>query len=770
MKSIKLSDYFEFVNPKYIYLRIIPHKSIRNYNSSNIAKAIANTYRGINKRIRREQKKLFFETNFKISYVIDIEHNNASFYFVVPRPFKNIIIEKIKEIWAKATIEETEPIKNISKEADVYELSYKKDDALSLQVDKKSNEPLNSILSVIDIMKEDDRITILYNFIPRSQFGWIEKYEETMQKIKEKRNIDKDTTSISYILKSGLLGTLSCIDAILDVINDFLGGKRDTKDTLYNQISNLLEKQKELSPATKKKKELQVINAEIIVASESEDATRRNNNSLAVCQSYRTLDGDNELIYKKINKKVSIENYSICSKINTISTDECQNFIQIPGRLLLAQYGLRHIKTEETQVPEKLRKGFFTLGTNTYKGVETEAYIEDEYNQGNLPLTLIGSQGSGKTTYIKNIVKNCTNNNESVFVLDFIKNCELSEDIIKIVDKEKLVVIDLSKEKDIQGLGYNEIKIDANMTAYEKLSLASIQSQQIMSLVDSISVGDPLSSRMRRYLNAAANVTFCLGYSSVKDVISCLENYSLRKKYIASLSSDLKEFLEDEINTLYELDEYSKATKDNPNVEVIGTKDSKIEHILDRVSMLREDFKLKYMYNKSTKDNINLVDLLDKGKVIIIKMPENEFPTKMIKNILITYWISKVWLSSQIRGSKTDKPSRVNTIIDEVFQAPTSLSLLEYILPQSRKFGTKFIFSTQYIKQLDSIFESLEASGGSFMLLTGSNEDDFNHFKSKIDNYEYEDLRDMDRFSSLNLIKYSDGYSSFITKLPRFIS
>ena len=173
MKSIKLSDYFEFVNPEYIYLRIIPHKSIRNYNSSNIAKAIANTYRGINKRIRREQKKLFFETNFKISYVIDIEYNNASFYFVVPRPFKNIIIEKIKEIWAKATIEETEPIKDISKEADVYELSYKKDDALSLQVDKKSNEPLNSILSVIDIMKEDDRITILYNFIPRSQFGWM---------------------------------------------------------------------------------------------------------------------------------------------------------------------------------------------------------------------------------------------------------------------------------------------------------------------------------------------------------------------------------------------------------------------------------------------------------------------------------------------------------------------------------------------------------------------------------------------------------------------
>ena len=81
MKSIKLSNYFELVKPTYIYVQVIPHKSIRNYNSSNIAKAVAHTYRAIDKRIKRKQKKIFFETNFKVSYVIDIENNNANFYF-----------------------------------------------------------------------------------------------------------------------------------------------------------------------------------------------------------------------------------------------------------------------------------------------------------------------------------------------------------------------------------------------------------------------------------------------------------------------------------------------------------------------------------------------------------------------------------------------------------------------------------------------------------------------------------------------------------------
>ena len=72
-RSIALDKYFELVKPEYKVIEIISHKSIRNYNSSNIAKNIAYTYRAINKRIRIEQKKLFFETNFKISYCIDIE-------------------------------------------------------------------------------------------------------------------------------------------------------------------------------------------------------------------------------------------------------------------------------------------------------------------------------------------------------------------------------------------------------------------------------------------------------------------------------------------------------------------------------------------------------------------------------------------------------------------------------------------------------------------------------------------------------------------------
>lgn len=769
VQSLSLEKYFELVKPKYTFLKITPHKSIRNYNSVNIAKAITHTWKGINKRVRREQKKLFFETNYKISYIIDIEGNNANFYFMVPIVFKAIILEKVTEIWSKATVIEVGEIKPFAADSIVYQLNYKKEDALSLQVDKKSNEPLNSILNVIEIMEGTDRVTIIYNFLPRSQFGWLKQYTDTMYKLKEHKPVEKEKMNLSYVGKSALTFFFSLLDDLFEIFNDFTGGKKKktNNQSLAEALATALESVKELSPATKKKKEIRVLDAQIAVVSSSVDSTRRDNNALSICNSYRVLDEDNELQPKKTKDIPNLNDYKLKNiDINTFSTDECQNFIQIPGRQLLRQFNINYIKTEETPLPEELKTGYMYLGENVCKGIKTSAYLENTYDVGNYPLCLIGAQGSGKTTLINNLSVNCSKNNDGIVLLDFIKGCELSENIRKLVPESKLVVINLANEKDIQGLGYNEIKVSENMSTYEKLDLASKQAQQIMSLVDSISVGDPLSSRMRRFLNAAANVSLCLGYTSVKSIVDCLEDYKIREEYIKSLDLDTREYLSSEISTLEELDEWSKATKDNPS-EKIGTKDSKIEHILDRIAMLREDFKLKFMYNKSCENNIDLVECMEQGKVVLIQMKESDFPTKMIKNILITYWISKIWLASQIRGSMHGKPRRVNIIIDEVFQAPTCMNTLEYIIPQSRKFGCKFIFSTQYINQLEDIFETLEASGSSYMLLKGATENDFNHFKSKLDDFEFEDLRDMGKYHSLNLIYYSKGYSSFITKLPK---
>lgn len=451
-KSLALNKYFELVKPRYTYIKIIPDKSIRNYNTTNIVKAIAYTYKSLLKRVRIEQKKLFFETSFKVTYLIDITKSDVSFYFLIPEIFQTILIEKIREVWPKATVIKDVEFNKLNKDSEIYQLYYKKEDALSIKVDKTSNEPLNQILSVAEILKDDDRITIIYNFIPREQGGWIRKYTNTMNKLKEHKLVDKPDDTIEYKIKVTLNFVATLMDTIIEVISDFLGNDYDKKTSLYSAILGVLEEQRELTSATKKKKESTIINTQIAVVSKSNDELRQVNNALAVCQSYRTLDSDNELSYRRYNKSINIENESIGTEISITSTEECQNFIQVPGRSLLKEFNIKHIKTNEIKLPLELSKGYITLGTIKHKGDVKNAYLEDEYNIGSLPLELNGAQGSGKSTFIANMYRFANLRKEGGVLIDFIKKNELTEEVVKYLPKDDVIILDYSSEKTIQGI------------------------------------------------------------------------------------------------------------------------------------------------------------------------------------------------------------------------------------------------------------------------------------------------------------------------------
>lgn len=107
---------------------------------------------------------------------------------------------------------------------------------------------------------------------------------------------------------------------------------------------------------------------------------------------------------------------------------------------------------------------------------------------------------------------------------------------------------------------------------------------------------------------------------------------------------------------------------------------------LDRISLLKEKFNLEYMFNKGAKGNINIAEELEKGKVIIVKMLQDEF-SQHAKNVITTFFVNKIWLSTEIRGKWNNKLKRTYITIDELFQTPTAIELLaqKNVLPQTKK-------------------------------------------------------------------------------------
>jgi hypothetical protein len=343
---------------------------------------------------------------------------------------------------------------------------------------------------------------------------------------------------VGYVLLLALNLLVKLTDTILDSIS--FSKTNSTKPLLLKDI--------ELSKSSKDKRDKDIVKTQIIVFSESQDADREESNAKSLCNAFECLQEDNLLVYKKLKK----DNINLLdTKIKGVDTfkiqpREGQNFISLPGREILEEHKIiSYTKVQQTQVPVKLQTGYISLGVNEYHNTTTEAFLRDNYDQGNLPIVILGEQGSGKTTAISNYAHNIQKRKEGAIVIDFIKNCELSDIIEENTPNDNLIILDMSDIHSIQGIGYNELKPKTN-SPDDLFEISNRKALYIEMLIEAINAdGIPLTSGMGECLNAASNVVFLNQEASLKDIIRCLKNHEYRQKCIDNIPMNMLSFYED---------------------------------------------------------------------------------------------------------------------------------------------------------------------------------------------------------------------------------
>ena len=754
MRSIPLKDYIEFKYPNYIFLQVIPSSSIRNYNSDNILKTISKLYVNISDKVSKISGKMFFECQSKVGYYVYITKTDMQFYFIVPEKHFLLIKNKIIDTWNnRCTINQVSEIPQFSNSCTKYYMTYKKSDIMSLSCDKRNNTLIYAQASTVNVLEESDRIGVFYNFVPTYTKTWKAKFDRALNDYRNGVPIAHDKLDGKYIARYLVFLLVRIADtALYSVV------PKSTKED-RKQIRDL-----DLSKSTFAKRDADIINTQIVIMSDSQDKARERNNALSICSTFECLSEDNTLTYKRLNTKELNLLRTRIKNADTVKIQprEGQNFISLASGDILKEYNITHTDVLETEVPEQLRQGYLFLGNCKCRDKVQHAYLRDTYDYGNMPLVLIGQQGSGKSTYISNYCKMASDHGDGCIVIDFIKKCELADSIKNALPKDKVIEIDMSDVRSVQGIGYNEFTANKS-DPMSALDISNRKSLYISTLIDAINPnGDPLSPSMDRYLSAASNIVFLDRDASLNNVIRCLNNHEYRHQCIDYISQYMRDALQDEISALMELDDKDKAGA------VIGTKMSKIDGINSRVNDLKKDLRLKMMYQKGTKDNVDLVKAMDEGKTVLFKMPQDCFATPYSKNVIVTYLMTKIWSTAIIRGSKADKPSRFHVVVDELFQARSSMQLLksQEILPQTRKFGAKFVLSCQYLGQIDVIDQTLRSAGASYMLLKGSGKSSFSELKEELYPYTLDDIEALPQYSCLNLINYEKGRAKFVTKLP----
>ena len=757
MKSIKLSDYFEIRNPKYEILKLTPTKSNRNNQTDKIAELVNKMYRKTDKLIYKENKKLIVEPQYKFMFYVHIEKYSVKFFTIIPKIYSNQFKVKFREIWKNIQIDTVDKLPIDINSCTKFQLSYKNDDALSLKVDLRDNSLLNANLSVVDIMKEGEVISILYNFIPVSEksnnYFKINTYPKSIQKYKSGENLkkSKNIKDISIIvLKNFILLINNVINVLLNT----------------SQNSNLIIEplQYEISSSTRRKSNKAICNMQGLILVKSTEETREIELSNTLANTFKVINDNNELIINKVTKNIDIKRTVINHvNINKTTIEEDSNFISLPSTDVIKQFNIiEHNKIVEIPAPKSLLNGEIRIGTVKVKENKEEVFYSMDEQIKRLSRVLLGSMGAGKDYYMVNLAKDIIKADRGLIVIDYIDECQLSENIKKITPKEKLLEIDCSDPNSLQAFLYNEVTYKKDDNIYTKIEIAMQKAQQFELLLNSVNdVGSELTPRMLRYLYCSGTIAFYNNInSSFKDVIDILKSPSKRAEVIQNLDAEGKNILVEEIEDLEELNKIDKKG----NVE---NYDSKVDGILDRIAKLKSaSLYTKLAFNRGGENNIDFIKAMNERKVILIKIPHKSFKTKMLKDLMSTFYLSKIWQAKQL----ADKNIQTEVFINELHQSYHSQLLLEDILVEHRKYNLTFTFAMHYLEQLTKkCKKSIISSGASFILISGCDPkafDDLEVYFNK-DGYTKEDIAQLERYHALCLIKNeTENYSSFICKLP----
>ena len=753
-ESIKLSKYIEIQKAEYTHIQVIPSKSCRNTNTDKIL-VLANTmYKKLDRLIRIENKKLIITSKLKLSYYIHITKRCTEFYFIVPTVFYSQVKTKLSETWKNVEIKKVNALPININDCTKYQLSYKLNDVLSLNVDKRSNSLLNANLSVLEILQDDEAVGIFYNFIPMSQ------KEQNYFKISSQEALNNFRKGINLkksknIVDLGVISLKFLVDFINGLLNAFLSAPKNS-----HNIINPVEKT--TSSSTQRKAKSDIIKTQAIICAKSDEKEREKQLCTTTFNTFTSLNGDNELEMEEVKKNIDIYKDDIKVKYNYTSTLESGKFVNVAGKDIIEQHkNIKHNKLLELRAPKCLEDGEVRIGEVKHKDDKQMTYYSTDEQMKRLGRVLLGPMGAGKDYYMTNMAKDIIKVGRGLIVLDYIDKCQLADNIKAITPIDRVIEINCANPKQLQSFAYDEYKYSDSDREVDKIDICMQKAQQYNMLLDTINdVNSTLTPRMLRYLNAAATIVFRVNqYSSFKDIIDVLKNPTKRNNIISLLPASAKELLQDEIDDLEEL---SKRDKKG-NIE---NADSKIDGILDRISKLKSSsIYTKLSYISESTNNIDFIKAINEGKVILIKIPAKRF-SKTMRSLLATFFLQKVWIAKEQGATKT----QTELFINEIHQSYHCQLLMEDILVECRKFNLTPTLSLHYLDQCTkNLQKSILASGASFLLIQGTDIKVYNELKRYFDKdgYTETDLAELERYHALCLIKNEyTGYSSFVCKLP----
>lgn len=781
----------------YITLKIIPDLTIMEGQKTYFIAKTIHTF--LNEDVMKILKKqegysTKIKKECKFSFLIDMKNDNVSFYLVVPEDYLNQTKEKLYEVFPQCKLEHIEnydlpkenrfsiPNEHKFKRKPKYttdlvcqSLEYKFNDVLSLNIESSLSN-LEELISNHNWLDEDDNVVVIYNFTPF-----------------EKKDFDKKKSRFSYFIQqnqdvnqSDLLNDKMCLEYISDkMCNTMMKGLDFVSDTLcgimgeYNDIIDERSNRPKIDVYnvcnlfTREKFNCPKLATEIVVLSKSKDKARRIQNMECIVNSYDNLSLENTLV-PKVTSRPNLYDLNFGNKRNIMSLKEISKFLLLPYKAILEENNsIDQIKVKQSKSMKFLENGVFNLGTHSFRDFVKNLYIPGDYNSESLAYMPIAPQGSGKTTFLVNLIVNAIKKKQSNVLIDYIKNCELSEIVIKHMGSTKPIIIDAEDVSKLISMQFNEYDVPVCASITLLASSIDFKAEATENIINALN-DVPLTANMSNLIYSACRIVYVKSGRGIGEFIEFLTNHIYRAELINEVKDvDYKNVvfnkqMAEALNVVEQLNEYTTEKDDDGNKYKVlsGTNFNKINGIMARINRIKKSFLLSNMLYDCPQ--MDFVKLLNEGRTIIVRLPEHIVSADE-KNVISTFISMKTILATIKRGGEFEQPLRTNLWIDEVYQVPTVENIIYKYLSQLRKYGLKVILTVHRLSQLNNkkFQAELLGSGASFSLLAGCKDIQIKDFEDRLKDFTYEDVYNLKPYTALHLLhSVKDGDWVGVTQLP----
>jgi Type IV secretion-system coupling protein DNA-binding domain len=363
-----------------------------------------------------------------------------------------------------------------------------------------------------------------------------------------------------------------------------------------------------------------------------------------------------------------------------LSQDELLSLVRFPDDQVISKK-LRYDSGRTRDFTGSISSGLF-LGWNEHVGQKRAVYLTPEQRVRHLHV--IGGTGTGKTTFLTNLLRQDMDTGEGFALLD--PHGDLIERLLAMVPAKRLddvVLIDAGDEE--YSVGFNILNAKAD---YEKTLLAS----DLVSVFQRLSTswGDQMTVVLR-------NAILAFLEHPKGGTLSDVQRFLLEPDFRASVLEDVTD-----ADVVYY---WRKAFPQLGGSKSIGP-------VLTRLQTFLSPKPIRYMVGqRNTK--LDIAEIMDSGKILLVKLPQGLMGAEN-SYLLGSLIVSKIQQAAMTRQRMAESQRRLFTLYVDEFQNFITPSMAE-ILSGARKYRLSLVLAHQELAQLgrnDAVASAVLANAG----------------------------------------------------------